>query len=126
MNESGELFQSLNKETKPASVQRSFSQRRNLESWVQVLWIVESTSSSASSNDSRERVRRVAPMEVMRSQRGGDVVGAGKRRERCSRLWRFEMAVNDESVRRKHFLILRRLRLGQLEMSCKKVSSSIE
>lgn len=86
MNERAGLFQSLNRETKPASVQRSFSQRRNLESWVQVLWIVERTSSSASSNDSRESVRRFAPIEVMRSRRGGDVVGAGKRSERCSRL----------------------------------------
>ena len=71
-------------------------------------------------------MRRFAPIEEIRVQRGGEVVGEGKRRERCSMLWSLEMAFRDRSVRRKHFLIFSFFRFGQPETSWEKVSSSME
>ena len=77
------------------------------------VWMVERTSSSASVKFSRERVLRLGPILEMSSARASEEVGVGKRRERRSSCFKSFMALRAASVRRKHFLSFRRVRLGQ-------------
>ena len=113
MNERGGFAQLVKREAKAASVQKSFSEKRSLESWVHVLWMVSRTVSSAATKASKDRVRRLQPIALMSDVREEALMGFERRRERCSRHWRFAKAERASSVRRKHFFSLRRLRMRQ-------------
>ena len=78
-----------------------------------MLCMVSRMESSAAMKASRERVRRFLPIEAMSRSIEDAETGWARRSERCSRHWKFARARRASSVRRKHFLSLRRLRMGQ-------------
>lgn len=126
MKERGGFGQSVKRETKPASVQRSFSVKRSFFKRLQVDRIVPRTLSSASSKFSRDKVRRCDPTVATRSARATEEVGDVNLRDKCSSCFSSEIAPSDGSPRRKHFFIFRRWRFGQFWIRCMNVLSSME